>query len=114
MFSKTATTVQDESDRRHQAERATAPRLGMRRASLERMESGSAARSARGFTLIELLVVIAIIAILAALVLPALARAKSKAYSIKCMNNLKQLGLAKALYHMDFEKPLVHVYDARG
>lgn len=57
----------------------------------------------RNFTLLELLITIAILAIIVSLLLPALGKARGKAHSITCTNNIKQLGFANFSYSSDFD-----------
>ena len=69
-------------------------------------------RSRRGFTLVELLVVIAIIALLMAILMPVLSRAKEQARIMTCRSNLRQYGMAMAMYLDDNKDtfPTTHTY----
>src|ERR1017187_7362001 len=65
------------------------------------MKSISRRFNQSAFNLVALLVIVAVLAILAAMLLPALARAKTKSTSINCVNNLKQTGLAFRVWEGD-------------
>jgi prepilin-type N-terminal cleavage/methylation domain-containing protein/prepilin-type processing-associated H-X9-DG protein len=62
----------------------------------------------RGFTLIELLVVIAIIAVLLAILMPAMRKIKEIARETACKSNLKNVGLAVAMYLDDYDRKIPH------
>jgi prepilin-type N-terminal cleavage/methylation domain-containing protein len=79
-----------------------------------RLSTGKHGHGSKAFTLIELLVVIAIIAILAAMLLPALSNAKQKALQVRCVNGLKQSGLAAVMYAGENNEKLPYAFVMSG
>jgi general secretion pathway protein G len=68
---------------------------------MKQLPPGPSPTTRSGFTLIELLTVIAIVGVLAALLVPAALKMRQTANNTKCLNNLKQLGIAAKLYNSD-------------
>ena len=74
----------------------------------------STKQMARGFTLIELLVVIAIIAVLLAILMPAMRKIKEIARETACKSNLRNIGLALAMYLDDYERKIPNTGSSNG
>src|SRR5688500_17084129 len=68
-------------------------------------------KSFSGFTLVELLAVVAVVGVLGGLLLPAVAKAKSKGRQISCLSNQRQLGLAATLYMADHDGSMFHHHE---
>ena len=75
---------------------------------MKAFKKNPAKHTKRGFTLIELLVVIAIIAVLLAILMPAMRKIKEIARETACKSNLKNIGLAVAMYLDDYERKIPH------